>query len=117
MTATDIAEWVSIPLTVWLIYRCALVVRTFWSRTERTLALLWQGETPSQKSMLILGIVLSFVAAILDNSYWNAAWSAAAIDHPARDWLFANGVWSNLPFRISLGIAAAECHLYAAKRD
>lgn len=60
------------------------------------------------------GIFIGFTGSFLDNFYWGLAWSADYAQHPARDWLFRNGVYPNIPFRQVAGTVAGYFHLRGA---
>lgn len=66
---------------------------------------------------LVLGVVMGFAGAIGDNLYWGLAWGAKLFGYDAADDLFRFGVFSNIPFRQGLGIAAAYCHIRAGEEN
>ena len=104
------AELISLALTVAGVIWAFEVIR-FWL-PEALTAYRSKTKTPSQ--WLVLGIVVSFVGSIVDNTYWGVAWTAAFFDHPAQVWLFHNGVFSNVPFRQIPLVAASMLHALGA---
>lgn len=68
---------------------------------------------PSVK-WLVLGIVTSFLASIVDNLWWGIAWGNRYFDTPYWEWWFDNGVFSNIVSRQGLKLFAAWCHVKAA---
>lgn len=68
---------------------------------------------PSVK-WLVLGIVTSFLASIVDNLWWGIAWGNRYFDTPYWEWWFDYGVFSNIVSRQGLKLFAAWCHVKAA---
>jgi len=116
MSATDVAEWISLFLTIPTLFLSAAVVLMYRPDASKALKAISSGRVPWRVHMLILGIVIGFAGSFFDNLYWGIAWGAEALGHPARDWWFSNGVWSNLPFRQGTGVLAGLCHVIAATR-
>jgi len=115
MTATDVAEWVSLALTAPTLVLCAWVVKEYGREAIEGVRLARRGVF-SRSHLLVVGIAIGFAGSFMDNLYWGFAWSAEAVSHPSRDWWFANGVWSNLPFRQGAGILAGVAHVLAARK-
>jgi len=111
---TDIAEFVSLVLTFPTIFLAIAVVYAFGGEALHATKSLLQGRIPAANSLLILGITVSFLGGILDNTYWWIAWASQLFDLPSKEYWFANGVYSNVPFRQGAGILAAVLHIYAA---
>lgn len=63
---------------------------------------------------LVTGIVVSFSASIIDNTWWGIAWANKYFDTPYWEWWFDNGVYSNIVSRQGLKLFAAWCHIKAA---
>jgi len=110
----DVAEFISLLLTFPTIFMGCWVLAAFGQESIRTLKTLYMWSIPSPQSLLILGITVSFLGSVADNVYWWFAWFADFLSLPVRDILFANGVYSNIPFRQGAGIVAAGLHLVAA---
>lgn len=110
---TDAAEFVSLVLTVPTVLLSAMVVWVFVPRAIRALRYR-RPKDFTEVELLIAGIVIGFAGAFFDNIYWFLAWGAEFFHLPQRDWLFRNGVWSNIPFRQVAGSTAAILHLWAA---
>jgi hypothetical protein len=101
------AQQASLLLTVPTIVFCVWVV---WELYR----LAWQAMLNENRSAIqwfIIGVAISFIGDALDNFYWGIAWSADYLEIPIRRPLFANGVFSNIPFRQTAGILAGYCHI------
>jgi len=70
----------------------------------------------SQSDLLILGVLLGFVSVVGDNVYWGITWYSKMKNWSTSEWWFEFGPVSNLIFRHAMKIAAAACHLEAARR-
>lgn len=116
MSATDLAEWVSLALTIPTLVLSAWVVFAYRPDAHQAIQSIATGRVPWRVQLLILGIVIGFAGSFFDNLYWGLAWGAEAIGHSSRDAWFENGVWSNLPFRQGAGIVAGICHVVAATK-
>lgn len=113
MDLTENAQLVSLALTLPTVALAAAVVRTYYARMRVAVRhILGKEQVVSETDFLVTGIVIAFVGAILDNSFWFVAWTAAFVDLPIKDDLFAYGVWANIPFRQTMGIVAALFHLW-----
>ena len=66
---------------------------------------------------LIIGIWVAFLGQTVDNLYWLIAWTSHHFSNHGTltTWLFDNGIFFNIPFRQTLGIIAAYCHLKSAQ--
>lgn len=106
----EIAELVSLGLSVPTIYLSLLVVY-FWA-TDAYKALNERQKSATQ--WFVIGIVVSFIGASADNTYWMIPWSLVYIESPFHEFFFYNGVFPNLIFRQGCGIIAAYCHLRSA---
>ncbi len=105
----DIAELVSLALTFPTIM-VGLGVLVHWGKDA------WEAfkVSPAERTgvnWLILGVAVGFLGSVLDNAYWGLAWSAEYMQHPSKEFWFANGVWPNIPFRQCAGVYAAYCHM------
>lgn len=112
-TLHHLAEITSLAMAVPTIVLAVAVVWTWGPAALK--ALVSRNFTPND--WFIVGVCVGFLGSVGDNLYWGLAWSAEFTDHAAADKLFALGVWSNIPFRQGMGIAAAYCHLRAATGD
>lgn len=106
MSLNSIAELISLAATVPTLILSANVIRLFARQSLSAL----RKKRRTAIDTLIMGIMLGFIGGFLDNLYWGFAWGSAYLDLDVADWLFENGVWSNIPFRQSLGCAAAYLH-------
>ena len=113
MSIDKISQLVSLLLTLPMLIGCVIVVYVYFGpawvawRQRKWTAL-------SAQDWLIIGIVISFIGKILDNSYWTAAWTAELYDVHSKEFLFQHGNTPNIPFRIISSMAAAWCHIKAA---
>lgn len=62
----------------------------------------------------IVGVVVAFIGAVLDNLYWSVPWAASYLGLEVTGALMSSGVYFNIFFRQASGILAAYCHLRAA---
>lgn len=104
-------ELLSLALTIPTLFLAGLVVWRYFPSIRKLIRA--KGRV-QPRDLLISGIVISFMGAIADNIYWGIAWTCAYFDLPQKSWWFANGIWSNVPFRQGAGIIAAFLHLSAA---
>ena len=104
------AAFVSLALTPATIIAC-IAVLVMWSKGA--LKSVWSRHKTDVQWFMI-GVVISFVGAAVDNLYWGLAWLADYTGSSLRDALFRNGVYSNVPFRQVCTVIAAGCHIKAA---
>lgn len=102
----DIAELVSLWMTIPYICLACIVMRDFFPHFKQLLnkhrrSLAWFGS----------GVFVGFFGGGIDNAYWFAAWGSEYIEHPSTVWLFRNGVFSNIPFRQFCGVVSAYLHI------
>lgn len=72
-------------------------------------------KTATPEQWFILGVAVSFFGSVLDNSYWQLAWSMEYAGCPeTQDFIFWGPLF-NIPFRQVSGIVAAGCHIKAAE--
>lgn len=109
-TATELMELVSLAATPPFLLLGAVVVWKFSPVAWATARGVYEWK---DKHILIVGILIGFMGSLVDNVYWGCAWLAEYMGWGSAKMLFANGVWSNVPFRQFAGIAAAILHLYA----
>ena len=112
MDLTDIAEFISLALTVPTIYLAYRVLKAYGPRAMDGVRHLMRRESVTETDFLVIGITVGFIGAIADNTYWGIAWGAEFLELESTEWWFSNGVWSNIPFRQTAGIAAAIFHLW-----
>lgn len=108
-TAQDTAEVLSLALTVPTILLALVVVFVWAKETIKAFGIPAKERTSAQ--WLIIGVAVSFIGMVLDNSYWGAAWTASFEEWGCTGSLFESGVFANIPFRQGTGIFAAYCHL------
>jgi hypothetical protein len=65
---------------------------------------------------LLIGISLGFLSTIGDNIFWGITWYSKMKAWPTSEWWFDHGPAANLLFRHVGKIAAAGCHLEAARQ-
>ena len=106
----NVAEAISMGLTPATIILALAVIYHWWRTAISTVYAIEKDSV----AWLILGVVISFIGQCGDNIYWGIAWTLHAIDSPEAEMWFNNGVYNNIPFRQTLGIIAAFCHLKAA---
>jgi hypothetical protein len=99
---------VSLGLTPFVYFSLAVVLTHY-------AAAAWQNKRPTTAGhWLILGIVISMLFKVPDNSFWNGSWSAYLFGEP-KPW-FEWGPPVNIIFRQLPIIAACACHWYAEYR-
>ena len=103
----DFANAVSLALTPTTIYICMLCVSMFRFAAVRALFSKYRKSV----QWFSLGVAISFLGSTMDNIYWGAAWSAGFARWPIREFLFDNGVFSNVPFRQLGDSLGGYCHL------
>jgi len=106
----DTVTLLSLMLTPATIISC-LAVTVLWFDSAKKA---FYERHKTEMHWLILGVFFSFIGSMVDNTYWGLAWSASYLDDPAKEALFHNGVYSNLPFRQITTLVAAYCHVRAA---
>ena len=106
----EFVTFLSLVLTPPTIAAAVAVVLIFYKSFQNALS----ANEKTEKHWLIAGVFIGFFGGVFDNAYWGIAWAADYLDHPAKDWWFQNGVFSNLPFRQLATLAAAYCHIRAA---
>jgi hypothetical protein len=112
MTVEKAAELLSLGMTPATIILSLWVVK-LWA--PKAWSLLSTKQHRDSVGWFIVGVTLGFIGAAFDNLYWGFAWSASFLGLPSEEWWFSNGVFSNIPFRQGLGMAAAFCHVKSAK--
>lgn len=110
MSTHETGESISLAATIPLLWLSFIVLK-IWGK-EACSALIKKEKTPVE--WLLLGVAISFVGSILDNSYWFVTWALFFFGEPAAVEWFKNGVFANIPFRQVAGIAAAYCHIKSA---
>lgn len=92
----------------------ACVVLYFWSSSAR--GFFKDIKTLSAQQLFILGVVINFIGQFFDNGYWLIAWTLNDVKPTSAltDYFFDNGIFYNLFFRQTPGIAAAILHIVAA---
>jgi len=113
MKIHEFAEMVSLALTPATIILSIVVVRLWGAKAWESLK---AGKAQDSVGWFILGVTLGFIGACCDNLYWGIAWGASFLNHSTEAAWFDAGVYSNIPFRQSLGIAAAFCHIKSAEK-
>jgi hypothetical protein len=107
MSLHDWVELLSIGLTIPTLVITYLVLSTWgvsaWKAVSR------RGMT--SECWLIVGVSLIFLSKLLDDSFWQVAWTADFLKSEGSETLIHSGVYFNIPFRQILGIAAGLCHL------
>lgn len=109
MDLQDFTELTSIFLTVPTILFSFLVV-WLWGPAA------WTGyqKRPAERTAVdwfVLGVTSGFLAATLDNTFWQVSWNLSYLEHPLKEWFFKWGAAFNIFFRQGLGIYAAYCHV------
>lgn len=110
MTLHDAFTVASLALTPATIIGSVAVVAMWWRTAVRSA----KQRPMIEMNWFVIGVVLSFAGASVDNFYWGTAWLLSYLDHPFAPGWFDSGVYSNLPFRQALTTAAAFCHVRAA---
>lgn len=105
----EYAEALSLILTWTTFYICVMVCYRW-----RVQAAIFFSGNREAATWFALGVFTHFSMSLLDNAYWGAAWSAEYSQWVSRDWLFAHGAVTNIPFRQLGTIFAGYCHLRAA---
>ena len=113
--AKIVAEYISLVLTVPTIMLAMWVIYDYGPRAVGAARRIVARDKVSEVDWLVLGIVIAFSGAIVDNIYWGLAWGTRYLGtyEAVESWLFSNGVFANIPFRQSAGILAALFHLGA----
>ena len=106
-----IGEWVSLTATIPTILLAIVVVHAYG---KKCLPWVRSGEPFSRVQWLILGITLGFLGQVLDNVFWQVAWTLEFLELPWRQEVFQSGAWFNIVNRQLLGCLAALCHLRSA---
>lgn len=105
---TKYAEMCSLILTFLTLQMCIEVLVLWSSEAKKFL----DGER-APWAWVGAAIFLHFLSSFVDNFYWGVAWSNAFIESKYTEFMFANGVFSNIPFR-QIGVAASGfCYLRA----
>lgn len=107
----DLINAIQVGLTVTLLFFCRTLIATWWTAFLDALVSRqkWQSE-----QWLVVGIVIGFTGAALDNFYWGLHWLADFYKSAWEPVLFQGGPISNVLTRQIPGIAAAYFHLRAA---
>jgi hypothetical protein len=87
----------------------AYVVLHIWSPHARS-------NASVANRLLLIGISISFLGTIGDNIYWGLTWLSKLKGWPSEAQWFNGGPYANTLFRHCMKIAAAACHLEAARR-
>jgi len=87
----------------------AYMVLHFWTPNARS-------NASTANRLLLIGISISFLGTIGDNVYWGLTWLSQLKGWPSEAQWFAGGPYANTLFRHAMKIAAAACHLEAARR-
>lgn len=109
-TLHEIATFVSLVLTATTITGCSMVIY-LWRESAINA---FKVKEKEDMHWFIIGVLIAFIGALVDNIWWGFAWTADFYGHASRDWWFANGVYSNLIFRQLASFVAAYCHVRAA---
>lgn len=110
MTLHDYAELVSLGLTAPAVILGVLVAWAFLSRAMEG----FRNTSRTAIEWFAMGIVIGFAGSALDNIYWSFPWAFSFLGTGWADAFFNFGVYPNIIFRQSCGIAAAYCHLRCA---
>lgn len=108
----DIVTLLSLGLTVPFILGSGLVIY-IWYRLALSVIKKPKKELTDREWMM-MGVFLSFLAAFMDNCYWQIAWSSKYLGLSITDSLMHFGIVPNLPFRQILGLMAVYCHVKSA---
>lgn len=106
----EIVTLLSLSLTAPVLVASIAVVALWWRSAMNA----FFEEHKTGTSWFVIGVVLSFLGSVIDNSYWFVAWLYDYLGRDEAQSLFRNGVYSNLPFRQGLTLLAAMCHIIAA---
>lgn len=98
-----------------------LILNTFLSALTAMMCLVvvtvWMPRVLNGKhSLLLAGIVIGFAGALADNVYWGITWYSKLQQWDTVQWWFDHGPIANIFFRHAMKLAAAVCHLEAARR-
>lgn len=109
------AEIISLGLTVPYVI-LSFCVCLFWLPACLQI---FSKEERDHTDWFIVGVFVSFLAAILDNLFWAIPWTASFLELNIKSQLVNVGVYFNIFFRQGLGIIAASCHVisYLESRD
>ena len=89
-----------------IVFTIAILVIYKYSRSLKSF------NEDSASDWLILGILIGFIGKLIDNIFWNCAWSAYYFKH-STEW-FEYGQLFNIPFRQIALIVSGFCHTKAA---
>lgn len=106
----NIAELVSLGLTVPLTLLGIWVVRLYWRASLEALS----SNCKTSIQWFAIGITVGFLGSSIDNFYWTIPWTASYLELPATAELVNVGTYFNIPFRQLCGIIAAYCHVRSA---
>ena len=109
MTLQEKFQTLSLGMTPATILLSICVVVMLWRRGTK----IFHTRALDDVDWLILGICISFLGKIGDNSWWCIAWHHSAVHSEKTSWWFMNGVFSNVLFRQGCALLAACCHLKA----
>ena len=101
---------ISLFLTPWAVLTAALVVYQWGPASIHAIC----HKGMNSNDWLVLGIVVGFVGAILDNLYWGYAWQLKYTNNPNSEWWFEYGVMANVLFRQGAGVIAGTCFIMSA---
>jgi hypothetical protein len=100
---------INLILTVITVLTSVMVVVLWWPQAKS-----WRLLAPSD--LLVVGITIAFLGAVGDNLFWGITWYSRLHHWPTESWWFDCGPYSNFVFRHVMKIAAAYCHIEAARR-
>lgn len=108
----DAFEGLSIASTFPGVMIWSLVAYVFWQPVSRALRkAISRRERLTERDWLLLGITISAISSLCDQTYWAIPWSLSFTrSEHTESWMQA-GVYSNLPIRQGLGIIAGLLHL------
>lgn len=107
MGQRDLVNLIQLGGTAFLLTAYPLLI-LIWYRLSRGIS------QDSGYRWIVIGTLFFFLGHCCDILYWSFPWSADFIGHPARNWLFDNGLYANVVFRQGAGVASVFCHYRAA---
>lgn len=111
MTIHKGADLISLGLTIPFLILAAWLLKLWFGGTKSGYAA--ERNQRSSHQWITIGVFLGFAGGWFDNTFWGVAWSNHFLDSPYTEWWFGMGVYANIPFRQTLGIMAAYCHIRA----
>ena len=106
-----IATWLSLSITPMTIAACAAVIYLFYPAALHHVKEYKNNKLITGTGFMIIGIVIGFIGDAFDNLWWGFAWNAHYFESGNQEFLFENGVYSNVVFRQTLTLIASGFHL------